>query len=244
MLRQQGHDLAVPAPQPHPPATGDQQRLVPAEGREGVPRGLRPPVEQGQSVLRRPGHRPDERQGVRVREPVAAGEVHRAQHPARPRIPHRRRRAGPRVHPAAEVLGPEDLHGLAHRDRRPGGVGPHRRLRPARARDEAEALGAPQGGRFALHPQQAAPRVAHRQQVRPARGERADEVPEQRHHAGQRVLLPVGAKIRLRELHPRCALRAQPGPRAPPPGPCDDRPDRGLHPSVPGEHGVRPPQFP
>ena len=110
-----------------------------------------------------------------------------------------------------------DLHRAIERQRRPGGGGSHRLLRPVRARDEAHVAGEPADAAVALDPQQAPGGVADRDDnpgIRLGEQQRADHV----HRAGQRVGAAVGLQLRLGEFQRRQRLgaheaRERPAPR-------------------------------
>ncbi len=208
----------MPATEPHLAAVDEQLRLVAAQcaqlERVG---GGRLRAEQRQVGLRRTGDRLHEPQAVRMREPVPAGDVHRPEYPPGARVVHRRRRTGPGLHPAAEVLGREHLHRPVHGDRRTRRVRSDGGLRPPCARHEVHPSRLPLGRRMSLDPQQPAVRVAHGEQMLAVGGERTQQLPEQRHHPRQRMLGAVGAEIAVRELHARRPVRADPGPRGTPP---------------------------
>ncbi|CAK7282827.1 hypothetical protein SGPA1_20802 [Streptomyces misionensis JCM 4497] len=243
--RQQQHDLAVPTAQPDPPPVEGEFGLVPAQRaqrrrvRGGPHRG-----EKRQLGLRGPCHRLYEAQAVRMRQPVPAGDVHRAQDPPGARIVHRSGNTRPGLHPPCEVLRREHLHRPAQGDGRSRRVGPHRGLRPACPGHEVHPVRPPPGRRMPLDPQQPALRVAHREQLLVVRGERAHQLPEQRHHLGQRMLRPVGTQITVGQLHTRGTVRYHAGPRAAPPRLRDHRPHRARHRSDRGERLVRPAQHP
>ena len=89
---------------------------------------------------------PHQREHVRARDVVAAGDVDRAeQHPGH-RVVHRRRRAAPRLDRTAEVLAAVDLDGVVDGERGAGGVGADDVLGPAGTLDEVHA------GRLAAQP--------------------------------------------------------------------------------------------
>lgn len=242
---QQHQDLTVPAAEPDLSAARDQLGLVAAERGQfhRVGRCFRR-CEQCQLGLGGPRHRLHETEAVRVREPVPARDVHRAEHPPRARIVHRRRGTRPGLDPADEVLGREHLHRSVHGDRRSRRVGADRRLRPTRARYEVHPPRLPPGRRMPLDPQQPALRVTHREEMLAVRRERPHELPEERHHPGQRMLRPVGAQVAVRELHPRRSVRRDTGPCRSPPGIGHHRAHRSRHRARLGEHLVRTAQCP
>lgn len=177
-------------------------------------------------------------------EAVAARDVDGAEQPSRVRVVHGGRRTGPRLHLADEVLGREDLHRAVDGDGRARRVRPHRRLRPAGARHEVHPVRRLPRTRVALHPQQPAVRVAHREQMLAVRGERAHQLAEQRHHTGQRMLRPVAAEIALRHLHRRRGVRADVRARRAAPGRGDDGAHGAGHGAGRGEPVVRAAQRP
>lgn len=170
-----------------------------------------------------------------MRQTVAAGDVDRAEHPPGARIVHRRRRARPGLHPPYEVLGREHLHGPVHGDRGPRRVRADRGLRPACSRHEVHAVRPPSGRRITLHPQQPALRVAHGQQMFAVRRERAQQLADQRHHPGQRMLRAIGAEVAVRQLHRRGALRPHAGLGRTPPRVGHHGTDRPCHRAALGE---------
>ena len=176
-------------------------------------RGARPRAHR----RRGPGGGVDQQLRLRRRRLGTAGHVDDAQHPARLRIVDRRRRARPGRDEPVEVLRAVDLHRAIERQRRPGGGGSHRLLRPVRARDEAHVAGEPADAAVALDPQQAPGGVADRDDdpgIRLGKQQRADHV----HRAGQRVGAAVGLQLRVGEFQRRQRLgaheaRERPAPR-------------------------------
>src|SRR5204863_8778496 len=69
-----------------------------------------------------------ERQAVRVTGPKLPRQVENAQDLVALRVVNRRRRAGPAVEQAIEVLGREELHRMVDGERRPDGVRADRAL--------------------------------------------------------------------------------------------------------------------
>ena len=117
-----------------------------------------------------------------------------------------------RVHRAAEVLGGEDLHRTVDGERRPGGVGPGRRLRPAGSGNEVHEVRPAPGRGGPVDPQQSPVRVAHRHQMVAVPGVAPGQLTDQRHRPGQRMVLTKGAESVVVEFDARDALGAHPGP--------------------------------
>lgn len=220
-----------------------QQRLAPAERAEPYGAGGRGRCEQGQLGFCGAGDRLHERQAVRMRETVPAGDVDRAQDPSGVRVVQWRGRARPLLHRTQEVLGREHLDRAVHGDGRPRRVSAGDGLRPAGALHEVHPTGPPSGHRVTLDPQQPAVRVAHRQQVLPVRRVGAHQLPDHRHGTGERMGLPVRADVVGVQIDQRGAVRADAGPRRAAPGFAHHRADRSLQAAGRGEHLVRVAQF-
>jgi hypothetical protein len=141
-----------------------------------------------QRLLGELGGRGDEREVVRVRGRDRTRDVDDDEQCAVLGVVDGRRRAGPVVLHAYQVLGGEDLHRVIQRDRRADRVGPGRALRPAHALYEGDGLGHQLHARVPLEPQHVPVGVGDHEHLLGVGGhDPAEHVAQQRYHGGERM---------------------------------------------------------
>ena len=133
----------------------------------------------------------DQGQGMRRDGGLGAGDVHNAQHGAGIRIMEGNGRAAPRVDGAFVVFRAGDLDAAAQGQGGAGGAGAHGRFGPVGPGNEHHAFGpAPHLG-VAFDPEQPAHLVPHGHQHAAVVAGQDQELVDDRHDGGQRMLPPV-----------------------------------------------------